>query len=135
MSSANKNSGVATTIRRVGFPSMFPTMFSRVWTTTWSCQVNFTSSLITAYTSDTPMSNPSHTSLPESYQSKAQSELLTTIASRFACMVGNLRTEAISSMPATTRYPEPALRQASLSITDNETTIVGLSETRRLTGK
>ena len=117
------------------YGTMFPTMFSRVWTTTWSCQVNFTSSLTTAYTSDTPMPNPSHTSLPESYQSKTRSELLTTTASRFACMVGNLRTEAIPSMPATTRYPEPALWQAFKSTASNEATIVGVSETHHPTGK
>ena len=113
---------------------MFPTIFSRDWTTTWSCQVNFTSSLTTAYISDTPMPNPSHTSLLESYQSKTLSELLTTTASRFACMVGNLRTEAISSIPATTRYPEPALWQAFKSTANIEAAVVGLSETHHPTG-
>jgi len=50
-------------------------------------------------------------------------------------MIGNLRTEAIPSMPATTQYTEPAVWQISWSITDNETTIAGLSETHLLTGK
>ena len=122
-------------VRTSSYGTMFPTIFSRVWTTTWSCQVNFTSSLTTAYTSDTPMPNPSHTSLPELHRSEPRSELLTTTASRFACMVGNLRTEAIPSMPATTRYPEPALWQAFKSTASNGATIIGLSETYLLTGK
>jgi len=57
------------------------------------------------------------------------------IVSYLANVYVNFLFELTSPMLATTRYMEPALRQASWSITDNETTIVGLSETRRLTGK
>ena len=80
------------------------------------------------------MPDPSHASLPESYRSKTRSELLTTNASRLACMVGDLRTEAIPSMPVTTRHPEPALWQASQSTASDGAAIVGLAETHLLTG-
>jgi len=57
------------------------------------------------------------------------------IASQLANVYVNFLFELTSPMPATTRYMEPAVWQTSWSITDNETAIVGLSETRRLTGK
>jgi len=57
------------------------------------------------------------------------------IVSYLANVYVNFLFELTSPMPATTRYPGPVVWQTSWSITDNETTIVGLSETHLLTGK
>ena len=114
--------------------SMFPSIFPAVWATTWSHWTNYTLSLTTTHITDILMTYPSHPSLPESYQSKTRSELLTTTASSFVNKVGKLRTEAIPSMTATSRYSEPASWQVSKSTANNETAIIGLSETRYLAG-
>ena len=114
---------------------MSSSIFPAVRVTAWSCQVSFTSGLTTAHVPDMPMTYPSHPSLLESHQSKAQSKLRTVTASSFANKVGKLRTEAIPSMPATTRYPESALWQASQSTASNGAVIVDLSDTNRVPGR
>jgi hypothetical protein len=77
------------------------------------------------------MPDLSHTSLPELYRSKPVNELWTTTANSFYNKVVNFRTEPISSMMATNRYPGLALWLASQSTANNEAAIIGLSEIHR----
>ena len=57
------------------------------------------------------------------------------IVSYLANVYANFLFELTSPMPITARYPEPAVWKSSQSIANNEATIVGVSEIRRLTGK
>ena len=80
---------------------------------------------------DTPMPDSPDVSLPELYRFEPQRDMPALTANKTASFLA----EYLSPVPVITCSPEPAVWKSSQSIANNKATIVGLSETRRLTGK